>query len=584
MRRKRKTKVLTEAEKRAKKEAQAKRRQELAFKKKIKSIFIDSGFTYIPTLNKHFKIGLRDVELDYVFIYENVILICEDTCGVKKDKDHIRRKSEAFKEITSDRSKFISWVNETCPEKANLFSKYNVDRYHIFYLYIPQADINLTDDEKTLYGNIIFVDPSTLLYFHKISQCIYRSARYEIFRYLKLKDEDIGYTGSEGAKTTIKAPIIYPTDVTGVGNGIRVVSFMMSAEKLLKTCYVLRKDNWENSIYLYQRLIEKEKVRGIRNFLVKKGEAFYNNIIVALPDNVTFENDEKMPVSIDQIAGFQHCKLIVPDEMNSICVIDGQHRIFSHYEGPETDKNEEKIAQLRKQLHLLVTGLIFPKDMNDAERKKIQSEIFLDINDNTKKVAPNVLTHIEMIKDPFSDIGLARRVLEKMNGKRTFLNKFELSLTDETKIKVSSIIKFALRYLVSITPAEGKPSMFDYWDGDKEAFWRKEEAALNSYIDFVSSKLDEYFRAVKDTNREAWESSDSKLLSVTAINGFIIAYNRQLQKNGIQDFAFYSDKFKKMNVDFSKESFIYASSQYRKFSNVILQQAFEFTDEEIEKY
>ena len=132
MRRKRKTKVLTEAEKKAKKEAQAKRRQELAFKKKIKSIFIDSGFIYIPTLNKHFKIGLRDVELDYVFIYENVILICEDTCGAKKDKDHIRRKSEAFKEIISDRSKFISWVKETCPEKANLFSKYNVDRYHIF--------------------------------------------------------------------------------------------------------------------------------------------------------------------------------------------------------------------------------------------------------------------------------------------------------------------------------------------------------------------------------------------------------------------------------------------------------------------
>ena len=35
MRKKRKTKVLTEAEKKAKKEAQAKRRQELAFKKKI---------------------------------------------------------------------------------------------------------------------------------------------------------------------------------------------------------------------------------------------------------------------------------------------------------------------------------------------------------------------------------------------------------------------------------------------------------------------------------------------------------------------------------------------------------------------
>ena len=126
--------------------------------------------------------------------------------------------------------------------------------------------------------------------------------------------------------------------------------------------------------------------------------------------------------------------------------------------------------------------------------------------------------------------------------------------------------------------------MFTYWDGDKDALLRKEEVALNSYVDFVSSKLDEYFRAVKDTNRDSWESSDSKLLSVTTINGFIIAYNRQLHKNGVQDFAFYSDKLRKLQIDFSKESFMYASSQYRKFSNVILQQAFEFTDEEIEKY
>ena len=56
--------------------------------------------------------------------------------------------------------------------------------------------------------------------------------------------------------------------------------------------------------------------------------------------------------------------------------------------------------------------------MKEPERKQIQSQIFLDINDNTKKVAPNVLTHIEMVKDPFSDIGLARRVIERLNKKR----------------------------------------------------------------------------------------------------------------------------------------------------------------------
>ena len=312
---------------------------------------------------------------------------------------------------------------ETFPNERALVEKYRPERYQVFYLYIPQNELDLTADERALYGNLLFVEPETLSYFNRMTQCFHYSARYEIFRFLGIKDEHLGSCSSEGAKTTIKAPIIYPEDVTGLRNGVRVVSFMMSAEKLLRTAYVLRKDNWEESIFLYQRLIEKEKIKSIRAFLASKGEAFYNNIIVALPDNVTFEDDSSNPISKDKIGDFQHCKLVMPDEMNSICVIDGQHRIFAHYEAPSNDKHESKIAVLRKQLHMLVTGLIFPADMSEADRKQIQSEIFLDINDNTKKVAPNVLTHIEMIKDPFSDIGLARRVIERLNKQRIFLNR-----------------------------------------------------------------------------------------------------------------------------------------------------------------
>lgn len=171
--------------------------------------------------------------------------------------------------------------------------------------------------------------------------------------------------------------------------------------------------------------------------MASKKETFYNNVIVALPDNVRFQGENDREVSIGELGDFQHCKMIIPDEMNSICVIDGQHRIFAHYEAPTNEKYEKDIAKLRKRLHLLVTGLVFPADMPNAERKRIQSEIFLDINDNTKKVASNVLMHIEMLKDPFSDIGLARRVVEKLNGERTFLKRFELSSLDESKIKVA---------------------------------------------------------------------------------------------------------------------------------------------------
>ena len=510
------------------------------------------------------------------------IVICEDNTKQKKDIDHIRNKNESFAEIRNNKTAFLNWLSNTFPEKATMVKQYRPERYFLYYIYISQTELEITEDEKNRYSNLLFWDPETLSYFNRMAQCIQHSARYEIFRYLGLKNDEIGFSGSEGGKTTIKAPIIYPQEATGLRNGVRVVSFMMSAEKLLRTSYVLRKDSWEESMFLYQRLIEKDKVKSIRAFLAQKGEAFYNNIIVALPDNVTFEDDAGTPILVENIGDFQHCKLVLPDEMNSICIIDGQHRIFAHYEAPATEKYELQIAPLRRQLHLLVTGLIFPTEMKEPERKQIQSQIFLDINDNTKKVAPNVLTHIEMVKDPFSDIGLARRVIERLNKKRVFLNRFELSALDESKIKVASIIKFALRYLVTVTPAEGKTSLYAYWQGNKEAFQQKDEASLNDYIEFCANSIDLYFSAIRDAFKSSWNDPASKMLSVISINGFIIAFNRQLNKYGVSDYPFYSSCLRKLSIDFSKNGFPYTSSQYRKFSGRILAEAFDFTNEELE--
>lgn len=564
------------------KAAQLKKRKVLAFRKKIRSSFTDAGFTYFSTLDKHFPIGTRTVELDYLFLYENIIVICEDNTKQKKDIDHIRNKNESFAEIRNNKTAFLNWLSNTFPEKATMVKQYRPERYFLYYIYISQTELEITEDEKNRYSNLLFWDPETLSYFNRMAQCIQHSARYEIFRYLGLKNDEIGFSGSEGGKTTIKAPIIYPQEATGLHNGVRVVSFMMSAEKLLRTSYVLRKDSWEESMFLHQRLIEKDKVKSIRAFLAQKGEAFYNNIIVALPDNVTFEDDAGTPILVENIGDFQHCKLVLPDEMNSICIIDGQHRIFAHYEAPATEKYELQIAPLRRQLHLLVTGLIFPTEMKEPERKQIQSQIFLDINDNTKKVAPNVLTHIEMVKDPFSDIGLARRVIERLNKKRVFLNRFELSALDESKIKVASIIKFALRYLVTVTPAEGKTSLYAYWQGNKEAFQQKDEASLNDYIEFCANSIDLYFSAIRDAFKSSWNDPASKMLSVISINGFIIAFNRQLNKYGVSDYPFYSSCLRKLSIDFSKNGFPYTSSQYRKFSGRILAEAFDFTNEELE--
>lgn len=553
-----------------------------AFKRKIRNIFTGAGFEYIPTNNHEMKIGHRAVEVDSLFIYENIWLLGEDTIKTTDVRDHIRTKNEAFGIIKKNIRDYVDQLIKLFPEKEDILKKYDVSRIKVFGLYIPQNELSLTDDDEELFGELLFVQPKTLSYFQWLVSCIKLSARNEIFRFLNLNSDQIGKISSSSASTQITAPIIYPKEFTGIKGNVRLVSFMMSAEDLLNTCYVLRKDNWEDSIWLYQRLIEKNKIKGIREFIAKKGEAFYNNIIVALPDNVSFRDIEGKYWSVEEIGDLENnCKLVIPKEINSICVIDGQHRIFSHYESGLDTEQERKISELRQQLHLLVTGLIFPPEMLPIERAQLQSQIFLDINSNAKSVPPNVLLQIKRINNPIADESIAQFVIEKMNKEGVFCKLLQISSLDNAKIKTASIVKFALRYLVSVSPQEGKQSLFEFWEGDKSALICLDHKALEEYVKYCAKILNTYFGAIRKNLKKYWDSDTSKILSVISINGFIIAFTRQLKINGVNDFDYYDNLLKDWEFDFSNDVFPYTSSQYRKFSNQILREVYKLSEDVI---
>ena len=562
---------------------QLEKRTKSFFKKKIVKTFTDAGFHYVPTNDQEMHIGLRKVEVDALFIYENVWLICEDTVKTTNIRDHIRTKNEAFGQIKTNLSSFVEELVMLFPDKAGEIQKYDCSRIKSFALYISKEEVILSDDDHKLFSELVFIQPNTLNYFQWITQCIKHSAKNEVFRFLGLKSTDIGQISSASNAAANTAPIIYPKSFTGIKNNVRIVSFMMSAEDLLNTCYVLRKDNWADSIWLYQRLIEKNKIKSIRAFIESKGEAFFNNIIVGLPDRVRFCDEKGDYKTIDEIGDLEgNCTLIIPKEMNSICVIDGQHRIFAHYESGTDSKQERTIAELRKKLHLLVTGLVFPPDMCEEERVRVQSEIFVDINSNAKLVPQNVLLQIKRIQNPIADESIAQYVIEKLNKQGVFQNMLQLSSLDSGRIKTASIVRFALRYLVTVTPADEKPSLFTYWDGDKEALHNLKSDAIEAYVSFCSSTLNKYFGAIKKNLKTQWDDEASKLLSVIAINGFIIALTRQLSINGVKEFGFYDTVFKSWNYDFSKDVFPFTSSQYRKFSTVILEEAFKINPEKME--
>ena len=552
------------------------KRQITNFNNKIRYTFTNADFSYINSSNKHFVIGDRTIEIDKIFYYQNILLICEDTTtnGKSKLKEHILNKEDAFREIEKNLNQFIIKIKELFPEHKENLNNYLDEEYQIFFLYFSMYSTNFSKDEKRRYDNILIIEPTSLEYLNRISKCIKKSARFEIFRLLNIDSTTIGKPNSMSQNNSIETSIICPKSSTGISNGIRLVSFMMSADSLIKTSYVLRKDNWEETISLYQRLIDKNKIRNIRKFLVKKKVTFLNNIIVALPDEITFQKNNQQ-INIENITNFDNCKIFIPNKANTICIIDGQHRVYAHYEDVQNTSLEKDIAKLRKELYLLVTGIIFPKNMTVAERVKFQSEIFLEINYNAKKVPADVLLHIERMKNPLSDVGLAKQVIESLNLMTPFKNLFELSTLDSSKIKISSIIKYALRYLVSIDQSRGKSSLYYYWSGNKNALENLDENAKDDYINFCSKTLSIYFNALKSVYEEEWKSKDSKLLSVICINGFIMALTNQLEKNGIQSYDYYEEAFKKLNYNFSKQNFPYTSSQYKKLSIEILKDAFD---------
>jgi DGQHR domain-containing protein len=554
---------------------QIKKRAEKAFSRKVQFTFKNAGFEYLSTKDEQKQFGAQMGDIDSVFLYENILLVCEDTIAITKHKDHLRKKKDYFDEIAAHQNDLLSWLKERHGDKFAKFNEYDLSRYKISFLYLTKNKLNLTSEEIQQFAPLIIVEDSALSYFQKLSQNIRFSAKSDIFRFLKLRSCDVGPTRSTSGRDEISTTIICPSDTTGLPDGVRLVSFMLSAKTLIDNSYVLRKDNWEKSPGLYQRLIEKNRIQSIRKHVATTKTTFFNNIIVSLPQDVSFRDEAGQPIDIEAIQDFNAKHTMqIPNEFNTICVIDGQHRIFAHYEGE--DAYERTIAGLRDKFHLLVTGIVFPASMSENSRRKMESEIFLDINSNAKPVPPDVLLYIEMLKDRFSDLGIARQVLERLNEKTIFQNYFQLSLMEGSRIKIASIIKFALRNLVEINNDPDKETLYKHWTGDPERKLLSEEndELLNQYIDYVVGLLDQYFSALKAVYGSQWDDNESKILSTTSINGFIMALRRTLDLIGPKDFDFYREAFNGLTVDFAKASFGFTSSQYNKFSKVILKEAF----------
>lgn len=579
------------------KEDERKKEQRL-FRKEIKDFLERLGFESIPGINgTEFCYEDRTSELDSIYIYKNVVLIIEDTIG--HSGEHLLKKKIIFDKINRNPTRFFDFLLKH-PEfpalrkywDEKIKDTYNLQQIQLKILYCSKEQID--KKHKTVVDNVTYLEYPILLYFKKLSQVIKKSSKFEFFNFLEIPDDYIGdnvLRSVTSPKGTFRGNIL-PEQHSSFPTGYQVVSFYIDAESLLKRAQVLRKGGWKDTEdnYLYQRMLNPNKIREMRKFLNENDRVFINNIIVTIPiEEIKLYNKdhEVLPIGIEgDLPTNPPLKtdpilIEITDKTNIIAIIDGQHRVYTYHEG--NDGYEEKISKLRKRQNLLVTAILFPKNLSRSECVKFEARIFKEINSNQKRVSTELLQAIDAIQKPFSVVAIARSILQKLNNSGPLLAIFELSAFDKDKIKVSTIINYALIRIVKFDVEDGLFFLWDNPEKDKlreankksDQFNEQEEKLLQDYIEFCFNQINNLFIAFKDNiGKERWlyrKKNTNRILNVIFINGVIhclIQLIKNKKTGSIEDYRTKLTNVGEFNFD------KYKGSHYAEMGQDLYQQFF----------
>lgn len=377
----------------------------------IRSSFTKAGFHRVSGMSdKEFTYDNQKTDLDDIFVYENVVIIAEYTCKQASDVgEHLKLKKHVYDKILADPEAFLKFLAEKFPGSAEqLAGGYHVQKTVVRILYCSRYDFD--EKYRTNVPAPVYMDYPAVRYFAAVSDAVRKSARFELLHFLGIDDSQVGLNGkiSVAAQSKNYSGSLLPESHSHFEAGFKIVTFYADPEALLRTAYVLRKDGWRDSMNLYQRMISKPKIEAIRAYLKKQKRVFINNIIVTLPPEVKPLNAQNDTVDTATLKQTAPVTIGLPDRPNSIGIIDGQHRVFAYH---ETANDDSEIAQLRVQQNLLVTGIIYPPKITDAEREKFEARLFLEINSTQTNAKSQLKQAIGLVLEPFSSESIAARVL-----------------------------------------------------------------------------------------------------------------------------------------------------------------------------
>ncbi len=347
---------------------------------------------------------------------------------------------------------------------------------------VSENNSDFSQDEKP---EISIWDDKLIRYYEELASSLGKLAKFTLLA-------DCGV--SPVPKDELKVPA-FRVEIEGKV----LFSFTVDPKKLLRFCYVARREVGKEDYY--QRILRKNRLRGIAHF-INEGGFFANNIIIGIDKKSRFERIAEMEDRLMNWPRYmQFGILTLPHNYNTCWVIDGQHRLFA-------------FCKAKEERPVCVTAF-------DNLPKEKQAAFFIDINREAKPVEPDLLWDLLGDLRPESQEGIISRTVKEMNkgeplDRLIYIPKYGSKRKGQLRFS-GLCISLQKRKLTLERTEEGK--------GNNPLYRTDTEELVKN----ASKHLKRYFYIVKEVMKENWDLGNKGfVVSNGGISVIIILYERIL--------------------------------------------------------
>lgn len=479
-----------------------------------------------------------EVEIDVVVTFEengkkNILLFeCEDTNDAAGIKKEYRERASFIQDLKQKKYKIQIVGSKDNLITADAFS--HIDNINGCYVYgekFKTQSLKTAEKEANKHGFVVWGAPA-LKYYKKITSILKGWTKYELYK-------EFGFSFQKNRTEKLDAIKLVQKNQT---EGMFLAK--IHPGQLLRIAYVVRRTS--NKSFAYQRMLNKQRIQDIARFIESSvSSALLPNTLI-----IVFDGDPNIQADISY--DDKKNKLSIPMEYCSAWIIDGQHRAY----GFIGTRYEEWGGDQFESFDLPV--VIF-KNLEEVT----QTQTFIDINYNQKKIKPDLLCDLATVTQDLDNkltwVSLLGVELNR-RSKSPLKEKVKVSEFDIGTLSLSSLVKYGLLetllgYKASSRDYTGRLNDYapiktgqPFLSTDNKSSFEKQIKLLERFLVAVKNNT-----TSADPNKDPWTNTKNySLLRPTGINALFLLLSRIMEK--YPTVSIDMDDFLKPlgNVDFSR--------------------------------